>query len=134
LSRSVAYLDASALVKLAAREPESHDLTTYLADVELRTSSRVAMVELSRAAARHGPEAVAGVAAVFEALAFIELDAELAAQAASLPPVTLRSLDAIHVVTAMAVGESLVGLVTYDARLSDAARRAGLPVVSPGRS
>jgi hypothetical protein len=92
------------------------------------------MVELSRAAARHGPEAAAGVAAVLEALAFIELDAELAAQAAFLPPVTLRSLDAIHVVTAMAVGESLVGLVTYDARLSDAARRAGLPVVSPGRS
>jgi predicted nucleic acid-binding protein len=101
--------------------------------VDIRTSSRVSVVELSRAAARRGPRASAGVSAVLEALAFIELDAGLAAEASSVPPATLRSLDAIHVASALAVGESLAGFVTYDIRLAEAARLAGLPVIAPGR-
>jgi hypothetical protein len=127
----VAYLDASALVKLVAREPESRALAAFLASVELRTSSRVSAVELGRAAARHGARAVAGVGAVLEALEFIELDAQVDTEAATIQPTSLRSLDAIHLASAAAVADSLAAVVTYDARLANAARSLGLPVVAP---
>jgi len=131
LTQLVAYLDASALVKLVAKERESGALAAFLVDMEHRTSSRVSVVELSRAAARHGPRALAGVDAVLEALEFIELDATLARGAAAVRPSSLRSLDAIHLASAAAVGDSLRAFVTYDARLADAAASLGLPVVAP---
>jgi predicted nucleic acid-binding protein len=127
----VAYLDASALVKLAVKEPESRALGAYLATMEHRVSSRVSVVELLRAATRHGPRARARVAAVLEALEFIELDRELAATAGTIQPSLLRSLDAIHLASAAAMASSLAAVVTYDARLSDAARSLGLPVAAP---
>jgi predicted nucleic acid-binding protein len=43
----------------------------------------------------------------------------------------LRSLDAIHVATALAIGDELEALVTYDHRMKQAALAAGLAVVSP---
>jgi len=44
----------------------------------------------------------------------------------------LRSLDAIHLASALAVGEGLLALVCYDVRLTTAAKRSKLPVVAPG--
>jgi len=131
MSGTVAYLDASALVKLVARESESRALAVFLAEMDHRASSRVSVVELSRAAARHGRRAVAGVAAVLEALEFIELDAGLALAAAGVGPSSLRSLDAIHLASARAVAGSLGAFVTYDARLAEAAGSLGLPVAAP---
>ena len=55
----------------------------------------------------------------------------IAEAAAVLPPVNLRSLDAIHLAFALALGDELDAFVTYDARLADAARANGLPVVAP---
>ena len=46
---------------------------------------------------------------------------------------SLRSLDAIHIATALAVGDRDLQFVTYDERQADAARQAGLKVVQPGR-
>lgn len=132
MSGTVAYLDASALVKLVARDSESHALATFLGEMEHRASSRVSVVELSRAAARHGRRAVAGVEVLLEALEIIELDAGLAlAAAAAVGPNSLRSLDAIHLASAQAVAGSLGAFVTYDARLAEAAESLGLPVASP---
>lgn len=131
MSGTVAYLDASALVKLVASESESHALAAFLGEMEHRASSRVSVVELSRAAARHGRRAVVGVEAVLEALEFIELDAGLAFAAAAVGPSSLRSLDAIHLASAQAVAGSLGAFVTYDARLAQAAASLGLPVVTP---
>lgn len=55
----------------------------------------------------------------------------LIAAAASLSPDTLRSLDAIHLATALAFGPELAGMVVYDQRLRDAARAAGITIHSP---
>ena len=52
--------------------------------------------------------------------------------AAALAPATLRSLDAIHQASALAIGEELTEIVTYDLRLAAAARIARLEVRSPG--
>jgi hypothetical protein len=131
MSGSVAYLDSSALVKLVAREPESRALAAFLGDMEHRASSRVSVVELSRAAARHSRRAVTGVEAVLEAMEFIELDAGLALAAGAVGPGTLKSLDAIHVASAKSVAGSLGAFVTYDLRLAEAAASHGLPVVAP---
>jgi predicted nucleic acid-binding protein len=39
---------------------------------------------------------------------------------------------AIHVASASLLGSELIALVTYDRRMADAARGAGLPVAMPG--
>lgn len=45
----------------------------------------------------------------------------------------MKSLDAIHIATALAIGDRDVQFVTYDDRQAEAARQAGLTVVQPGR-
>jgi predicted nucleic acid-binding protein len=47
-------------------------------------------------------------------------------------PPALRTLDAIHVASAAAMESDLEALVTYDRRMVEAGRLAGLPVASPG--
>jgi predicted nucleic acid-binding protein len=133
---TVCYLDASALVKLATRETESDALRRELTGYSDRLTSRLATVEVPRALARRGPETAASanddVAQALEAVTVIEIDEELASVAAGLEPGTLRSLDAIHLASALALGEELEAFVTYDTRLGKAARAAGLNVVMPG--
>jgi predicted nucleic acid-binding protein len=46
-------------------------------------------------------------------------------------PAALRTLDAIHLATAMALAPGLDAFVTYDDRLAEAARALGLPVIRP---
>lgn len=43
----------------------------------------------------------------------------------------LRTLDAIHLATALRLGSDLDAVVTYDNRLAEAARTLGLPVAAP---
>ena len=44
----------------------------------------------------------------------------------------LRSLDAIHLASAMSIEAELTGFVVYDRRLADAVSTAGLEPVAPG--
>lgn len=128
----VAYLDASALVKLVLSEAESGPLRAYLAATSRRLTSRIAEVELRRAVGRVGrPGDEAQVSAVLAGLQFIELDDRTSAVAASVGPPTLHSLDALHLASALAVRDELDTVITYDTRLADAARAAGLEVVAP---
>lgn len=129
------YLDASAIVRIAAAEPESLALRAWLRERSPLLTSRISTVEVARAIGRKEEESVArGRAAAREAftsVALTELDARIANRAAELGPATLRALDAIHLATALAIGDELASFVTYDARLADAARAAGLEVVAP---
>jgi predicted nucleic acid-binding protein len=63
---------------------------------------------------------------------FVQLAPEVIDSAAALAPPTLRSLDAIHIASALSIREELEGLITYDARMRDAAQQHGLRVFSPG--
>jgi predicted nucleic acid-binding protein len=130
----VAYLDSSALVKLVSVEAESRALSTYLdGTTDALAASVVAEVEVVRAARRVGgvasPEEERARALV-EGLLLIALDEPVVAQAIEAAP-ALRSLDAIHLATALSVRRDLSAFVTYDARLADAAHAAGLPVETP---
>jgi len=126
------YADASALVKLVVREPESKALRDYLVTRREPLTSRVAAVEVRRAIGRvvDDPNEDA-LAAVWERVDVVELDAQIADVAARIGPRDLRSLDAIHLASAMAVVDRLDAFVTYDARLADAARELGLTVIAP---
>lgn len=88
-------------------------------------------MELGRVAQREGI-AARQVQAVLRPFALIELSAAIARRAAELPGPTLRALDAIHLATALALGEDLGAFVVYDRKLHAEAERLGLPVTSPG--
>jgi uncharacterized protein len=62
----------------------------------------------------------------------VEIDAAIRADAVSLADPDLRSLDAIHLATARAMGAELVAFVSYDRRLLRAGEALGLPTASPG--
>jgi predicted nucleic acid-binding protein len=129
LSRT-AYVDASALVKLAVAEPESEAMFRWLAEADSLAISRVGLVETARAVAR-SPHDSAHLRRTLGAVVAIELDERTAHAAATVAPPSLRSLDAIHLATAIGLGPELDAFVTYDDRLAAAARALGLPVVRP---
>jgi uncharacterized protein len=67
-------------------------------------------------------------------MAFVELDAELARLAAVTGAPELRTLDAIHVASALRLGPELDAFVTYDDRQATTARELGLTVEAPGQA
>jgi len=126
------YLDSSALIKLVFDEEETAALEDFLSEHRLRLSSSLARVEVMRAARTVSDELVSRHAdAVLGAIELIAPDAALLADAARIDPLTLRSLDAVHLATAVALADDIEGMVVYDRRLADAARHAGLTVWSP---
>ncbi len=126
------YLDASALVKLVAPEEETGALTAYLAEHRSQVTSVVGFVEVRRAAARRPGVGRERVEDVLGGIAAIALDMTMVAAAGSVGPASLRTLDAVHLASAAALGDDLEAIVTYDRRMADAARVLGLPEVAPG--
>jgi len=126
----VAYADASALVKLVVPEAESREMLRWYVEVDRVITSRIGVVETRRAAARFRHDAD-GLRSLLASVEVFELDARVADRAVAVAPALLRSLDAIHIATALELGASLDAFVTYDDRLATAARDAGLPVVRP---
>jgi uncharacterized protein len=95
-------------------------------------SSDLLAVEARRAAARYGADVVARVAEKLEDVFLVPMSAPVRDRAAILEPPQLRSLDAIHLATALRFGDRLGALYAYDHRLIEAAQAAGLRVLSPG--
>lgn len=127
------YLDSAAVVKLVHAEPGSQALRGWLA-ARAETawvSSVLVEVETFRALARHAPSAVARLPAVLDVIGLIGLTAGIRAAARAVMPVTVRSLDAIHLATALTLDAPLTSFVTCDKRLAGAAAAAGLPVDMP---
>ena len=124
------YLDTSATAKLLIEEAESKALGEFLrsAGTPLVTS-RVGIVELRRVGRRieAGADRADALAASF---VVVELDETIERQAITIDP-GLRSLDAIHLATALAAADSISGFVCYDVRLADAASALRLTVLAP---
>ncbi|MGW7686555.1 type II toxin-antitoxin system VapC family toxin [Kribbella sp. NPDC054772] len=126
------YLDSAAIVKLVHAEAESDALRHWLderAEIDW-VSSVLAEIESTRALARHAPQAVTRLARVLDLTDLLELDSGTRILAQTVRPATVRSLDAIHLATALRI-QPLTSFVTYDKRLADAARTAGLAVDAP---
>jgi predicted nucleic acid-binding protein len=127
------YLDSAAIVKLVHAETETQALRDWLDERAETgwTSSVLAEIESSRALARHAPEAVARLHPVLDLIELVDLDASIRILAQTVKPATVRSLDAIHLATALRVHSQLTSFITFDKRLADAAQAAGLTVVMP---
>ena len=125
------YLDSSALVKLVLAERESAALRAALPPGGAHTSSRLSDVEVTRAARRAGHRDADRAQRVIATLALIPLSDDVLAAARALEPVALRSLDAIHLASALSLGNQLDAVVTYDARMLDAARSLGVRTLAP---
>lgn len=128
---AVVYLDASAGAKLVMDEPESHGLKSWLADRVELASSALFGAELLRAVHRAAPHRIRVARDLLATLTLLAIDDDVLTAAANLEPATLRTLDAIHVASAIRLGSELDALVTYDRRMIEAAERIGLPVASP---
>jgi hypothetical protein len=127
------YLDSAAVVKLVHSEPESQALRDWL-DERAETawvSSVLVEIESFHALARHAPQAVVRLHPVLDQIDLIEFSPRMRILAQTVQPVTVRSLDAIHLGTALAIRPDLTSFVTYDKRLLDAAAASGLRVDSP---
>jgi len=129
----VIYLDASALVKIVVAEPESGALLAFLRSRPERMSSALSLTEVPRALrrAQFGGPVRRRAQRVLARLALVDVDRRILSAAAALEPSALRTLDAIHLATALVVREDLDGLVTYDRRLAAAAERLDLEVLAP---
>jgi predicted nucleic acid-binding protein len=131
MSADRAYVESSAFVKLIGPENESTSLRTYLREWPQTVSSALLHVEALRAARKWGPAAVAAARHRLGVIELITVDEAVLEGAATIGPELLRSLDAIHLVTAVRLGDDLGVIVTYDRRLAAAAGQLGLPVASP---
>jgi len=125
------YLDSSALVKLVVVETESDALTGHLHGHPDRVSCALARVEVIRAVGAHGQNAVNRARQLLQRVSLVRLDDVLLDEAAALNQVKLRSLDAIHLAAARALGHELAEVITYDRRMAEAADHIGLPVSAP---
>jgi predicted nucleic acid-binding protein len=129
---SALYLDSSAFVKLIVAETDSPSLRTFLAERGARRVSSALLRTESLRAVRHlGPDALATAREGLRRVDLIGIDDRILDAAGTLEPKVLRTLDAIHLATAMAVGDDLDAIVTYDERMVEAARLVGLSTATP---
>ncbi len=134
------------MTKLVVHERETEALRAFLSTHERGrlVSSALVRTELRRAVLRFADRgdvtpaqaqaAAQEAVALLRRLDLVRLGAAVLDRAGRRPPAQLRSLDAIHLATALALGPRLDAVVAYDDRLASASRDAGLAVQAPSAS
>lgn len=113
-------------------ESETPALREWLAEEERNcVSCDLARAELLRAVRRAAPDRVLRAREVLDSITLIEVTTAMFEAAGRLNPDVLRTLDAIHLAAALDLGDDLDGIVTYDARLAQAAQDNGVTVIAP---
>ena len=126
------YVDTSAAMKLVAAEVSSAAMLRWAkAHHEDLVSSDLLRIELLRAVRRGGHPDLERARSVLDSLTLITLPTSTFERAGGFEMEGLRSLDALHLASALELGDELEGIVTYDQRLADAARSFGLAIVAP---
>jgi predicted nucleic acid-binding protein len=129
----LAYLDTSAYVKLALSEEEHEDLRLELSRWSGFVSSVLLGVEAIRACGRFGSAAEKDAREWLEGVSLLPLDDAVLDVAVSLKPWKLRTLDSLHLATALTISDEVGGFFSYDHRLSEAAVDHGFAILHPGR-
>jgi predicted nucleic acid-binding protein len=134
----ILYVDTSVLVKLLVREAESEAVEVELLRWGRLATSVVKEVELPRSVARareERPDAVIDGSVVLQGVlasaAIVPLDADIVAKARDVSPVHVSTLDAIHIASALSLGDELAAVATYDHRMQDALAKLKIEVVAP---
>lgn len=133
----ILYVDTSALLKLV-REAESTAIERELVRWPSLATSIITEVELPRAVARareDRPDTVIDGSLILQGVlasaAMIDLSEDIVASARSVAPVHVGALDAIHIASALSLGQELAGVATYDNRMADALTDLGINVIAP---
>lgn len=115
---------------MVMQEPGHEALAAYTATAPPQISSVLTRIEARRALARRRSpdEFEPDLVDALRGINFLPIDAAIVEAASRLDPPLLRSLDAIHLASAISLGPHLDALVTYDRRLAEAARAMGLGV------
>jgi uncharacterized protein len=132
----VLYVDSSAIVKLAVREPETAALEAELMRWPLCATSSITAIEVCRATGRAREQqrhvlSSRDVSVLLSTTVEMVLTDRVRQLASTLAPPELRTLDAIHVASALALGVDLAALLTYDVRMRQAAESYRLRVFAP---
>jgi uncharacterized protein len=130
----VIYLDSSALMKLIRMEDETAALRDWLSERPEQpvVSSELGRVEVLRAARRVGGRALTEARAVVADIDLVPLDRAVQDLASDIGDPLLRTLDALHLASAVLLSDELTVFIAYDQRLTSAAQAAGLVVATPG--
>ncbi len=129
------YLDSSALMKLVRQEDETEALRSWLEarPEQPAVTSELGRVEVLRAARRVGGQVMIESRAVVGDLDLVPLHRAVQDVACELGDPLLRTLDALHLASALLLGDELTAFIAYDQRLVEAAKAAGLRVSAPGQ-
>lgn len=129
------YLAPSALMKLVRREEETAALRDWLSvrPEQPVVTSELGRVEVLRAARRVGGRAPTEARAVLGDLDLVPLGRAVQDLACDIATPLLRTLDALHLASAVLLSEELTAFIAYDHRLAVAAQAAGLVVATPGQ-
>jgi predicted nucleic acid-binding protein len=127
------YLDTSAFLKMVLSEPQSAAFTTYLASIDAPEfiSSALLAVEARRSVLRHDSSLLPRTDLALLRVEQIEVSAAVLETASRLPDPLLRTLDAVHVATALLIRDDIDVVITYDPRMQAAADAHGLSTASP---
>jgi uncharacterized protein len=125
------YVDTSALGRVLLDEPDRPAILRDIGAFDVRVSSRLLRVELSRLALRH--RLAEAAERLLTRISLLPLDDATLAAAETTPPATVATLDAIHLTTALRLAEAgtLDAVMTYDRQLAGGARTHGLTVLAP---
>ncbi|MBX3072256.1 MAG: type II toxin-antitoxin system VapC family toxin [Thermomicrobiales bacterium] len=126
------YVDSSALAKLVIQEAESSAFHAWLSDNSGEwVSSHLTRTEMLRTIGRTRPELMPVAHVALASAPLLALPRDVFDRAGILEPAYLRSLDALHLAVALGLGNGLLGIVTYDRRMAEAALLHGVRVVAP---
>lgn len=120
------YLDTSAAIKALIREEESTEIRALFADGAELISSRLLAVELHAVADLRDLRATY-VSALLERVALVALSDEVAQRAIDVRS-GLRTLDALHLATAVVLGPIVTEFLSFDDELNAAALAHGIPL------
>ena len=124
------YIDASAILKLIKREKESDALYKSLPDAII--SSQIIRVEVMRTVVGSSDDLILEAQKRLRQISYLEVNEEVIRNASIFGTnISSRTLESIHLASALFLGRAIDGIITYDKTMIADAKLLGIPVLSP---
>lgn len=125
------YIDTSALGRVLLDEPDKGAIKDALDSFDRVTASRLLRIELRRVGLKRG--LLDRAESLLTDISLIPLEDQILTATETLKPLSVGTLDAIHLATAihLAGAGELDALMTYDKQLANGAREHGITVLAP---